>query len=138
MNQSLKDLLPGDVIPPISFDLPPEVVESYRLAVGDESPLYRTPGTPVLPAAVAALSLGALLSILDLPSGTLHASQELEFLAPVPPGSSLTCRCQVRSRTVRTGNAFVGLDFSIWWGEREMLKGRTTLILPDWAGAAAL
>ncbi len=135
LKQKLDDLSPGYVLPPLPFDLPTEAVERYRIAVGDESPLYGEVGAPVPPAALATFSLRALLAALELPPTAMHASQQLEFLAPVWPGESLICHCQVGNRSVRSGSAFIRLDFSTRFEEREVMKGRITLLLQGRAPA---
>lgn len=129
--QRLIDLPAGHVFSDIEFSISMTDVEKYRAAIEDDSPIYRTATSMVPPSAVAALSLGAMLRAFELTPGVLHASQDLEFSAAVEAGTTLVCRPQIKSKSLRGGHTFVSLDFSTWNADVEVLEGRTTLILPS-------
>jgi len=58
-------------------------VRDYVAATGDDLQLYEE--AQVAPSlAVAAFALGALLESVSLPAGSLHASENVTFKAPVP------------------------------------------------------
>ena len=67
----------------------PEWVQSYLEAVGDSPGNYLQLGL-VPPLALTACVLGRVLETLELPGGTIHSLQEMETLAPLEIGSSVT------------------------------------------------
>ncbi|MQG20486.1 MAG: hypothetical protein FI725_00585 [SAR202 cluster bacterium] len=131
----LVDLPAGHVFPETSFLLSRELSEQYRLAIGDKSSLLETEPDLAPPSSIAALSLGSLLKEFDLTPGVLHASQDLEFLGAVRHETQLRCESEIATKSARAGKIFVTLKFSTWNGQKEVLQGRTTLILPPDEGA---
>ncbi len=126
----LSDLATGYEFPVVSIRLTPEVVERYRSAVEDDSPLNRTPDAPVPPSGLIALSLGILLQTVVFPPGLMHMSQEAEMMAPAHVGAEMACRCRVRSRSLRSGNIIMALEFTTYADGAEVLKARTNLLYP--------
>jgi hypothetical protein len=131
----LSDLATGYEFPVVSMRLTPEMVERYRRAVEDDSPIYRTEGAPVPPSGLVALSLGALLQTVVFPPGLMHFSQEAEFSAPAFIGQEMVCKCRVRNRSLRSGNIILVLEFTTYADGRETLKARTNLLFPVDSGA---
>ncbi len=82
--------------------------------------------------AVAALSLRGVVNDLQIPGGTLHAGQELEFRADVPVGTALECRASLLQNSVRAGWRFlvVGLEVDSDTGLRVM-EGKSTIMVPE-------
>ncbi len=81
--------------------------------------------------AVAALGLRGIVEDLQIPGGTLHTSQELEFLAPVKVGAKLRCEADVLQNSVRGDRRFLVIGLTINDGEgRQVLAGKSTLVLP--------
>ena len=111
-------------------------VSKYVGAVGDATAQPGGPGedkTP--PMAVAALGLRGVLDDLGIPSGALHAGQELRFAGPVDVDARLRCRATVARNSVRRGSRFVDIALSVLDDdEMEVMSGTTTLIMPGEAG----
>ena len=81
--------------------------------------------------AVAALSLKALIDAISMPPGTVHVSQEFEFLANVKTGDTLTSRAVVSRVQERGKLHLINVDTSVLNQEsKPVLKGKTGFILP--------
>lgn len=124
-------LLPrGHEFSPSTFAVSAGDVSTYLAAVQDESGVY---GEAVPPLAVAAAALRALLEHLELPAGTLHTAQEVECLAAVPAGASLTMAGRVAQRSERGGFVASVIEFEVApEGSRTgpALAGRATVMAP--------
>jgi len=77
-------------------------VGKYVAAVQDASSPVSADGTSLVPPmAIAALALSAVINTLQIPGGTVHASQELTFGAAVPIGASIHCTAKLAQNSVR-------------------------------------
>ena len=117
-----------------SFVLDEEAVARYLEAVEDEAlpRLAQAEGKAwVPPMAMAAQALRSLMEEMTLPAGSIHASQELEFVRAVEAGERITCRARLAHRSQRGG----------WWvlavemegadeSGRPVLAGRSTVRVP--------
>ena len=113
-----------------TFVLEREAVAAYISAVEDASPLYAD-GRLAPPTTVAALGLKGILEDLEVPGGTVHLGQELEFLEAVEIGESLTCNATIAQNSVRGQWRFLSVAVEVNAGDaRPVLKGRSTIILP--------
>ncbi|MCJ7510566.1 MAG: MaoC family dehydratase [Dehalococcoidia bacterium] len=124
----------GHQFPATSFVLDEEAVARYVEAVEDEAlaRLAQVEGKAwVPPMAVAALALRSLMEEMVLPAGSIHASQELEFVRAVEVGERITCRAWLSHRSQWGG----------WWvlnvemegadeSGRAVLAGRSTVMVP--------
>ena len=113
-----------------------DTVTKYVGAVDDATARPGGPGeAKAPPMAVAALGLRGVLDDLGIPSGALHAGQELRFSGPVDVDASLMCRATVARNSVRRGSRFVDIELSVVdEDEREVMSGTTTLIMPGEVG----
>ena len=104
--------------------------EAYLGAVGDVATVYQELGAAP-PMALAAQVLGALLSELSLPPGTIHAAQELSCGRLVKLGQEVSCSARL-SRPLQRGNwRFISADFSVRGSDGEtLLEGKTTVLVP--------
>ena len=94
-------LTTGYEFAPASFKLDREMVTAYLKATEDKTGLYKE-SRIIPPMAIAALAMAALLTGLSLPPGTIHVSQELEFIDIANIGEPLTSYARV-SRKVERG-----------------------------------
>ena len=109
-----------------------EAVGDYVAAVSDASNPTASDGTPVVPPmAIAALALSAVINTLQIPGGTIHASQELGFGAGVPVGETLECTATLAQNSVRRGWRFlvVNMEATAETGGTVM-EGKSTIMLP--------
>ena len=118
-------LEPGQTISNRRYTLDDAAVALYVNAVGDRSGLYREGDGVTPPMAVAALGLRGVVEDLHIPGGTLHTSQEMEFLVAVPVGSELRCEADVLQNSVRGGRRFLVVDIRMDDGDgRRVLTAR--------------
>jgi len=134
VNRAIEALEKGHQFSATSFVLDEEAVARYVEAVEDEAlpRLAQAEGKAwVPPMAVAALALRSLIEEMTLPAGSIHASQELEFVRAVETGERITCRAWLSHRSQRGG----------WWvlavemegadeSGQAVLAGRLTVMVP--------
>jgi len=105
-------------------------LSDYLKAVEEESVIYRGTGL-VPPMAVAALALKALADAISMPPGTVHVSQEFDFMATVNINDVLTSRARVNRVQERGKLHLVNVDINVTNQEnRPVLSGKTGFILP--------
>ncbi len=112
----------------------PEFVAEYLDALESDITLYSEQQL-VPPMALAARTLGLLIEKLGLASGTVHTSQEVTSLKPVPIGRQISAETKP-SRPLRRGKwEFLSAAFTLYEhrnGElgEAVLKGKTTVMSP--------
>jgi acyl dehydratase len=125
----------GFEFPPQSYKLDTGMVSDYLRAVGETSELYQREGL-VPPLAITAFAMAALSEGLTLPSGTIHVTQELEFIATVRVGDTITCASKVSRKVDRAGMHIMSTDINVWNQKQEkVLTGRVGFVLPEPGGA---
>ncbi|MEE9366403.1 MAG: hypothetical protein V3W44_06930, partial [Dehalococcoidales bacterium] len=77
-----QDLKAGQEFPPAAFQVDSATVADYLKAVEEDNVIYQNTGL-VPPMALAALALKALINTISMPPGTIHVSQEFEFIDAV-------------------------------------------------------
>jgi hypothetical protein len=134
MTESVKidyyQLTVGFEFPPQSYTMDAGLVALYLEATRDSLELYRSGGL-VPPMAVTAYAMTALSRAVTLPSGTIHVSQELDFLKAVKIGDAITCRSKVSRKVDRAGMRLMNIDISVSNQNTEtVLTGKVGFILP--------
>jgi len=121
----------GHEFPPQSYLLDSQTISNYLDAVKEFSDLFRGEGL-VPPMAVAALAMAALSSSITLPPGTVHVSQELDFLGLVRVGDTITCQSKVSRKVDRGGMHLVSTDLTVFnQNKTRVLTGRVGFVLPN-------
>ena len=122
---SYEELTTGYEFPPASYELSASLISKYLKATDSKG------GEFVPPLAIAAYAITALSRALLLPPGTIHASQELEFLKLVPIGAKVDCQVKVTRKLSRGQMRLLVLESNIWDENSEMVQsGKTTITLP--------
>jgi acyl dehydratase len=120
----------GFEFPPQSYCLDSPAVDLYLDAVKENHSLFRQEGL-VPPMAVTAFAMAALSQAITMPSGTIHVSQELDFLKVVKVGDTITCRSKVSRKIERGGLRLMNVDISVSNQSQEtVLTGRVGFVLP--------
>ena len=121
----------GHEFSPISYRLDSSTVAIYCQAVGETSSLYQNTEL-IPPMAVAAHALRVLLQSISLPPGTIHVSQELEFIETVTTKDTITSYAKVSRKQDRSKLHLLTVDFNVFNRDRKaVLAGKVTLILPE-------
>lgn len=81
--------------------------------------------------ALAAFALRRLLTAIELPAGSLHASQDVEFLAPASLEAPLTMRARLAQRSERAGMVAAVIEFDVEDAGGLLLRGRSTVLVPQ-------
>lgn len=122
----------GDLISSAPVLLDADAVARYTDAVQDATAPTASDGTPLAPPmAIAALALSAVINALQIPGGTIHAGQELEFHAAVAVGTPLRCEARVTQNSARRQWRFlvVSLDAKTESG-KQVMTGKSSIMLP--------
>ena len=123
-------LASGEQISNYRYTLDDELVSRYVKAVSDKSELYSQESL-VPPMSIAALSLRGVVMDLDIPGGTLHVGQELEFMGLVLVGDKLDCRATLLQNTVRKEWRFMVVKLEVDNSEkRRIMEGKSTILIP--------
>ncbi len=121
----------GFEFPPQSYTLDSDAVSLYLEAVQENSELYLSEAL-VPPMAVTAFAMSALSGSVSMPDGTIHVSQELDFLKLVRVGDTITCRSKVSRKVDRGGLRLMNTDISVVnQNGEEVLTGRVGFVLPE-------
>ena len=124
-------LATGQEIAGIALRLDVATVQGYLSAVEESSPLYRE-SRLVPPTAIAALGIRVILEKLALPSGTLHAAQELSMNRAVAIDEDVSCTARIAQCSLRGDWQFAVVEFTIMDKQGEAIQeGRTTLLVPQ-------
>ena len=116
---------------PSRYKLHASTVSTYLKAVEDESRLYQDTNL-VPPTAVAAYAMTALADGICLPPGTIHVSQEFEFMDTVNVNDSLISYARVSQKQSRGKFQLLVIDFNIFnQNQKAVLAGKTSFILPE-------
>jgi acyl dehydratase len=123
-------LMAGFEFPPKVFTLDSTSVELYLQATLDSAEIYRS-GNLVPPMAVTAYAMTSLSQAVTLPSGTIHVSQELDFLKTLKIGDSITCRSKVSRKLDRGGLRLMNIDITVTNQNAEIVvTGKVGFLLP--------
>jgi hypothetical protein len=120
----------GFEFPPQTYTLEAGLVGLYLEATLDSSELYSCEQL-VPPMAVTAYAMTSLSKAVVLPSGTIHVSQELDFLKTVKIGDSITCCSKVSRKVDRGGLRLMNIDLTVSNQNAEIvLTGKVGFVLP--------
>ena len=115
---------------PVTLDA--KAVGDYVAAVDDANGPQSPDGAALVPPmAIAALALSAVINVLQIPGGTIHASQELGFSASVPIGETLECTATLAQNSVRRGWRFLVVNMEAVSDDGiVVMDGKSTIMLP--------
>lgn len=115
-----------------SVTLDAKAVGDYVAAVEDTSNPTACDGTALVPPmAIAALALSAVINALQIPGGTIHASQELGFGVSVPVGETLECTATLAQNSVRRDWRFLVVTMeAVSANGGVAMEGKSTIMLP--------
>ncbi len=127
---SFKQLPIGFEFPPTSYELTEKIIGKYIEAVGEETDFLTLGIVP--PLAIAACAMTALSQSFTIPPGSIHASQDLEFLEVVPIGTSISCSGKIAQKLERGSLNLVILEINVMnqVGEKVM-TGKATIAAPN-------
>jgi acyl dehydratase len=126
----LEQLEEGYEFAPADYRLDPSMVTSYIEAVGEDDRIFHETDT-VPPMAIAALALTSLMEAAPFPEGTIHVSQEFDFINTASTKDTLTRHARITSRRDRGRLRMMTISLSVHnHNGKPVLKGETSLLLP--------
>ncbi len=126
---SFKELPVGFEFPPIGYELNELLITKYLDAVEEAD--FPAPGI-VPPLAVAACAMTALSQSFTVPPGSIHASQEFEFLKLVPIGATVSCGGRIVQKLDRGRLSLVVLEINALNQDGDkVLTGKATIAVPS-------
>ena len=127
---SFEQLAEGYEFPLTSYELSEPVIAKYLEAVGGQQHFLTSGIVP--PLAIAAYAMTALSQSFSVPPGSIHASQEFEFLKLVPIGTTVSCGGKVAQKVQRGRLHLVVLEISALNQDKEkVLSGKATIAVPN-------
>ncbi len=124
-NLSFAELTPGYEFPPFVYELDDAIISKYLKAVEGQSCAY------IPPLAIAVYAMNSMTQSITLPPGSIHASQEFEFLQSVPVGTKISCYAKVLRKLTRSSMNMLVLEMSVLNQKNEKVQsGKTTIVLP--------
>ena len=119
----------GYKFPLASYTLDTKMVSTYLKAVGETDPIYNA---LVPPMAVAACAMAALSESISFPPGSIHVSQEFEFLDTVAIGDTIFSRAEVSRSQTRGRLHLLTINLKVCNQEQKLvLSGETGFVLPE-------
>jgi acyl dehydratase len=123
-------LFAGFEFPPQNYALDNPTVSAYMEATKETNDIYRNEGL-VPPMAVTALAMASLGAAISMPPGTIHVSQELEFLKLVKVGDTITCFSKISRKQDRGSLHLMNTDITVLnQNQEKILTGKVGFILP--------
>ncbi len=120
----------GFEFPPQGYAMDDGLVSLYLEATSDSGELIRSKKL-VPPMAVTAFAMNALSQSVALPSGTIHVTQELDFIKTVTVGDTIVCYSKVSRKVDRGGMHLMNIDLTVTnQGKETVLTGKVGFILP--------
>ena len=121
----------GFEFPSSAYRIDPELVAKYIQAVEETSDLFA--GSDLVPpSAVAAYAQAALLQHIDLLPGTIHVSQDLEFLGEVHLGDEIMTSARVARKQERGKMRILNIELDVTdTSGKTVMKGKNSFILPE-------
>jgi len=123
-------LEPGHQFPQASYVLETSLIEAYLKATEETYAVYRQERL-VPPTAIAACAMAALAEGIDLPPGTIHISQEIEFIKHACVNDTITCHAEVSGKRNRGKLELLTIEIDVTNQNGEsVLAGKTTFLAP--------
>ena len=121
----------GYQFPPSSYKLDSSIVATYLKAIEETGSLYQD-SELVPPMAVAAYAMAVLSESISLPPGTIHVSQEFEFIDTVTTKDTVTSYATVNRRQDRGRLHLLTVDLNVFNQDRQKIAaGKTGFVLPE-------
>jgi len=128
------ELIPGQKISVQNYVLDYDIIQRYVDAVGGHHPSSDDTGhlNLVPPMAIASLWLRSVIKELEIPGGTLHVGQELEFTRAARIGDRIECTATILQNTVRKDIRFMVIQLKVTNDAcQPIMLGKGTLTLPE-------
>ncbi len=124
------ELKPGQIISTQQFNLDKAFIDDYLESTSAEKAENYSRSAP--PMALAALAVRAAITDLQIPGGTLHLTQEVEFYGPFPVGDTIECTAKLQQNSVRAGMRILVIGLSVENSVGfQLMSGKSTITVPS-------
>jgi acyl dehydratase len=125
-----KELTTGFEFTPSTFQMDADTVTAYKKATEDNNPVYAGKIVPAM--AVAAIAMAAMADKFEVLPGTIHVSQQLDFLKAVYTGETLISYAGVKRKVERGSFNMLNITIRVENANREtVMTAETGFILPE-------
>jgi hypothetical protein len=120
----------GFVFPPTILKLSKSHISKYLEAIDDSIDFLKSGLVP--PLILAACANTALTKSFTAPPGTIHVSQDFEFLKTVAIGDAVSCRGMISQKLERGRLNLIVLEINILnQNGDKVLSGKATITVPN-------
>ncbi len=133
MTDKYSKLTNGTVISNESFIIDEPKVIEYLNSINDSSnnKLNSSSKNHIPPMCISALSLRGVISKLEIPGGTIHTSQELEFINIATIGEKLSCKANLVLNSTRGDWRFLTISMKVTnENGNTIMLGKSNIMLP--------
>ncbi|MAX04306.1 MAG: hypothetical protein CL883_03175 [Dehalococcoidia bacterium] len=128
MNYS--ELKPDQIISTQQFSLDRPFIDDYLKSTSESTDGIDTNFAP--PMSLGALAVRAAITDLEIPGGTLHLTQEVEFFGPFPIGETISCSAKLLQNSVRAGMRILVIGLLIKNSAGlQLMSGKSTITVPN-------
>lgn len=128
MNYS--ELKPDQIISTQQFSLDRTFIDDYLKSTSESTDEIYTNFAP--PMSLGALAVRAAITDLEIPGGTLHLTQEVEFFGPFPIGETISCSAKLLQNSVRAGMRILVIGLLIENSAGlQLMSGKSTITVPN-------
>lgn len=125
-----QELATGYEFTPVVFQPDDKMVTAYLNAIEGDKHTYKEDKI-VPPMAIAALAMASMAEGMSLPPGTIHVSQEFQFLSTVSINESLTSYARVNRKVERGKFHMLNVGINVLNQKQvAVMTGETGFILP--------
>ena len=125
-----KQLITGFEFTPSTFQMDADTVVAYKKATEDNDPVYAGKIVPSM--AVAAIAMAAMADKFEVLPGTIHVSQQLDFLKAVYTGETLISYAGVKRKVERGSFNMLNITIRVENAKKEtVMTAETGFILPE-------
>ena len=126
---SLAELSVGFEFSPTRYELSKDLVSKYLEAVEGGKEFLADGMVP--PLAIAACAMTTISQSVRIPPGSIHASQDFEFLKPLAIGASVNCGGRIAQKLERGGLCLIMMEIYVTdQGGNRVLTGKATIAAP--------
>ena len=135
MTDRYTNLKTGTEISKESFIIGKDQINDYLKALDDSSEdrLLNLYTRFIPPMCIAALSLRGVIIKLEIPGGTIHTAQEIEFKNSATVGEKLYCKANLILNSIRGDWRFLTIKINVTdQNGKDIMLGKSSIMLPHY------
>ena len=123
----------GYCFPVIQTMIGKDILENYARVMNSNIRFSSNSAPIVPPAAIASITIGELLSRIDLPPGSIHMSEEIMSRSELEVDKKINVEVVLKNKSVREGYMLVSLVFNVKseTSTNNIIEAKTVLMIPE-------